>query len=105
MEKGDKIKAVTLVPLKVYPLTLRWFGYTIKGSHFVLKVFASRHIGLLCKKVFNTELNGSRKIVCLRKSEVSVERISVCNVIENLAERNIHCLSCSFSDDVINYSP
>ena len=105
MERGDKIKAVTLVPLKVYPLTLRWFGYTIKGSHFVLKVFASRHIGLLFKTVFNTELHDLRKIICLRKSEVSVERISVCNVIANLAEHGIHCPSCSFSDDVINCSP
>ena len=30
----------------------------------------------------NTELNDLRKIICLRKSEVSVESISVCNVIE-----------------------
>ena len=29
-----------------------------------------------------TKLNDLRKIICLRKSKVSVERISVCNVIE-----------------------
>ena len=34
----------------------------------------------------NTKLNDLRKNICLRKSEVSVERLSVCNVIENLAE-------------------
>ena len=34
----------------------------------------------------NTELNDLRKIICLRKFEVSVERISVCNVTSNLAE-------------------
>ena len=43
-----------------------------------------------------------RKIICLRKSEVSVERNSVCNVIENSAEHDIHCLSCSFTNDIIN---
>ena len=32
----------------------------------------------------NMDLNEFRKVICLRKSEVSVERISVCNVIENL---------------------
>ena len=33
----------------------------------------------------NTELNGLREIICLRKPEVSVER-SVCNIIEELVE-------------------
>ena len=45
------------------------------------------------------ELNDLRKIICLRKSEVSVERISVYN-IENLAEYGIHCLPYSFTNDV-----
>ena len=40
--------------------------------------------------MFNTKLNVLIKIICLRKSEVSVERISVCNVVENLAEHSIH---------------
>ena len=30
---------------------------------------------------FNTELNDLRIIICLRKSEVTVQRISACNVI------------------------
>ena len=35
------------------------------------------------KTMSNTELNDLEKIVCLRKSGVSVERISVYNAIEN----------------------
>ena len=37
----------------------------------------------------NTELNDLRKIIYFRKSEVSVERISVCNTTENLVEHGI----------------
>ena len=40
---------------------------------------------------FNTELNDLRKTISLRKSYVSVARISVRNVIENYAEHDIHC--------------
>ena len=43
--------------------------------------------------ILNMELNDLRKIICLRKYEVFVESISVCNVIENLAELGLHCLS------------
>ena len=38
------------------------------------------------RRTCNTKLNDSRKNIYLRKSDVSVERISVCNVIEQLAE-------------------
>ena len=31
-----------------------------------------------------------RKTICLRKCEVSVKRLSVCNIIGNLAEHGIH---------------
>ena len=48
------------------------------------------------------ELNDLIKIICLRKSEVPVERISLCNVIENLAEHGIHCLLCSYTNDIID---
>ena len=41
----------------------------------------------------------------LRKSEVSIERTSICNVIENLAEKGKHCLPCSYTNDVINLLP
>ena len=50
----------------------------------------------------NTELNDLRKSSCMRKSEVSVERISVRNAIENLAEHGIHCLPCFYTNDIIN---
>ena len=51
---------------------------------------------------YNTELNDMRIIICLRKSEVTVERISVCNVIEKLMEYAIHCLPCSYTNSVID---
>ena len=50
----------------------------------------------------NTELNDLRKIICLRKSEVSVEKISVCYIIANLAAHDIHCLQCSYTNGVID---
>ena len=48
-------------------------GNGVKGQH----PLSSTH---------NTELNELRKIIGLRKSEVSIERISICNVTKNLAE-------------------
>ena len=59
---------------------------------------------LTLKNTLNWE-NALRKIIFLRKSEVLVARISVCNVIENLAEHCIHCLQCSDTNDVINILP
>ena len=50
----------------------------------------------------NTKFNALSKIICLRKFEVSGERISICNVIEKLAEHGIHCLPCSYTNDVID---
>ena len=42
----------------------------------------------------------------MRKFEVSaIERISVCNVIEKLAEHGIHYLPCSDTTDVIDLLP
>ena len=41
------------------------------------------------ERTYNTELNDLKKIICLRKSEVSVVRISICYVVENLAEQGI----------------
>ena len=52
-----------------------------------------------------TERNDLRKIICLRKSEVSVVRISVCYITENMVEHGIHCLPCSYINDVINMLP
>ena len=44
----------------------------------------------------NAELNDLRKFIFMRKSEVSVERISACDVNENFVEHDIHCLPWSF---------
>ena len=44
-------------------------------------------------------------IICLRKPEVTVERILVCNVIEQMMEHGIDCFSCSYTNDVINMLP
>ena len=41
------------------------------------------------------ELNDLRKIICLKKSEISIERITVCNVTENMAEHGIHSMLLS----------
>ena len=38
----------------------------------------------------------------MRKSEVSVSRISVSNVIKKLVEHGIHCLLCFYTNDVID---
>ena len=53
----------------------------------------------------NTELNNLRIVICLRKSEITVERISVCNVIEKLMENGIHCLPCSHTNEVVDLYP
>ena len=50
---------------------------------------------MMLEKPKKSDFNELRKNICLRKSEVSVERVSVCNVTENLAEHGIHCLPCS----------
>ena len=44
----------------------------------------------------NTELHDLRIITCLRKSEVTVEGISVCNDIEKSMEHGIRYLPCSY---------
>ena len=52
-------------------------------------------------------LNDLRKNFCLRKSEVYVKKKkkkTVSNVIEKLVEHDIHCLPCSYTNDVINLS-
>ena len=50
----------------------------------------------------NTELTDLRKTICFGKSEASDERMSLCNVIENVAERGINYLPCSYTNDVID---
>ena len=53
----------------------------------------------------NSELNDLRITICLRKSGVSVERISVCNVTEKLVEHDTHCFLCSDTNDIIDLLP
>ena len=50
----------------------------------------------------NTELHDLRIIICLRKHEITVERISVFNVIEKLMEHDIYCLPYFYTNDVID---
>ena len=50
----------------------------------------------------NMELNDLRKI---RQSEVSFEKISVCNVIEKFIEDGIHYLPCFHSNVIIKMLP
>ena len=42
-------------------------------------------------------LNDLKKYL-FKKSEVSVQTVLVCNVIDNLAEHGIHCLPCSYTN-------
>ena len=51
------------------------------------------------------ELTDLKKIICLRKSEESAERISVCNVSEKLMEHGNLCLPCFFTNDVKDLLP
>ena len=44
-------------------------------------------------------------MICLRKSDVTVQRISVCNVTEKIKVHGIHCLSLSYTNDVIDLLP
>ena len=52
--------------------------------------------------MYNMELNDLTIIIYLRKSKVSVEGISVCDVIEKFVEHKTHRLPCSDSDEIID---
>ena len=52
-----------------------------------------------------TELKCHENYICLKKSEVSDDRISVCNAIANLTEHGILCLLCSNTNGVIKLLP
>ena len=82
----------------------------IKGMSFHLRphnFFSKRPLVSKCRETnkYNTELNDLRKIICWRKSKVTGERISVCNVTEKLIKHGINCLPCSFTNDVIDLLP
>ena len=40
-----------------------------------------------------------------RKCRVFVERVSICNAIEKMAEHSIHCLQCSDTNGVLDLLP
>ena len=40
--------------------------------------------------------------ICLRKSKITVVRISLCIGIEKLMEHGIHCVPCFYTNDVID---
>ena len=50
---------------------------------------------------YNVELNDFRIIIWFKKSEISVERFSVCNVIEKLVEHGMLCMPCSKTKDIM----
>ena len=55
---------------------------------------------------FSTVLNDLRIIICLRKSKLILKEAQfVMTVIIKLIEHGIHCLPCSYINDVINILP
>ena len=40
----------------------------------------------------NTALNDLQKIICLRKSDVSIERVSVCYVVQNFSFKTLSAM-------------
>ena len=74
-------------------------GEIVSGADLDQTVLSLRSNVVLCA---TTDLNGMRKIICLRKSDYSVEIISVCNVIETLVEHDIHSLTFSYTNEVVN---
>ena len=75
-------------------------GYSCHRRLSLFKAIVA--VGKKFENNYIIELNDLRKIVCLRKFAILVERISVCIVIENLAEHGIHCMPCSNLIDVID---
>ena len=50
--------------------------------------------------IYNTELDNLRKEIL----KFMFKKKAVSNVIEKLLEHGIHCLPCSYTNDVINLS-
>ena len=55
----------------------------LEGRVVKLDRLSNKHHVSIIITFYNKELNYLRKNICLRNFEVSAERISVCNVIEN----------------------
>ena len=52
--------------------------------------------------MINTELNDLRKSICLRKSDLLLREFQF---VMSLMEQGIHCLPCSYINDVIDLLP
>ena len=73
------LECIWTIEAKEYDVIVLHFMYMdIKGNFGCTD---GDYIEVSVKKYLNTYLNGLRKNICLRKSEASVERISVSNVI------------------------
>ena len=68
---------VKLRILRDLKLIFQYLKYVNKQVYFPFQCFTIKFIN---KFLYNTELNDLRNFICLRKSEVSVDRISVCNI-------------------------
>ena len=68
-------------------------GFLLGTPERVRNSHGKRAIGVRAMKIL---------LYLFEKSEVAVERISVCNAIEKLKENGIHCLSCFYTNDVID---
>ena len=84
------MRAITVFPISVIVLHLTTKTFILAFQHCTYHNQMCLDLSSPIYNMFNTKLNVLIKIICFRKSEVSVERISVCNVIENLAEHSIH---------------
>ena len=82
-----------------------WVSEKMRSNQFIRKLTHRNDVGCRPWKTTNTELDDLKLIIWLRKSEATAERISFCIVIEKLMKHGIHCLSCSYLNDVINLLP
>ena len=101
---GWKDQSITLVPFNLRRGTIKIHRKAHDSKTFTQKDGeknkSDKMEQYMINKINNTELNDRRKTICLRKSEVSVERISVCNVI-----KNVGAWPCSNTNDVIDLFP
>ena len=91
------------------PFVLYLLGMFVYVTFFRFGVI---HVGVMRNKhqcliiwrgeTYNTDLYD---LICLRKSEIAIESVSVCNVIETFAEQSIHSMPCFYTNVVIDLLP
>ena len=101
MQKGPVEKGGLRPPYDAQTRAAAKINKLGKVRFFVASNKQSKYTG----ETIITELNDLRIIICLTKSQVTNERISVYNVIEKLMEHVIHCLPSSYSTDAIDLLP